>query len=485
MLTKKQINLLIFLFFIFLGFRLLTLGMYPLMDKTESRYAEISREMVTQNSWITPLLDGKPFWAKPPLSMWAVNVSYKIFGINEFGARFPSFVFCLFVLFFTYFLTYKITNKNKIIAFISSFILLTTTIFFVVSGGVMTDASLLFSVSLALVSFLLLIVTEKKIWNYPFFVGVGLSLLAKGPLGLVLIFLPIFVWLLVFNEWKNIFKKLYFFQGIFIVSITAIPWYILAEKNTPGFLNYFLLGEHVYRYIFKNWSGDLYGSPAGKHLGMIWLYALPTFFPWIFWVSKDVFSFLKAEKFSGIFEFTKKTFKDKTISFLVFWMLSLFLFFTVSKNILLTYTLPSVVPFSILIALFIERKILTQKFNFRIFAITSSIIPIVLFFSLIFVMPKEELKSSQKFVIEKYQKNDSQIFYLFFTPPYSANFYSNGKANHIKNFKQLNLVLNSDSDRKNYFFVVKLNSLEQVEQNYKIEILEKISDYVVLTIKSV
>ncbi|MBI5153896.1 hypothetical protein HZA57_01555, partial [Candidatus Poribacteria bacterium] len=52
--------------------RLCTLGAYPLMDKTEGRYAEIAREMVANGQWIVPLLEpGQPFWAKPPLSMWA------------------------------------------------------------------------------------------------------------------------------------------------------------------------------------------------------------------------------------------------------------------------------------------------------------------------------------------------------------------------------------------------------------------------------
>jgi len=51
--------------------RLATLGFYPLMDSTESRYGEIARKMLETGDWIMPQADyGVPFWGKPPLSMW-------------------------------------------------------------------------------------------------------------------------------------------------------------------------------------------------------------------------------------------------------------------------------------------------------------------------------------------------------------------------------------------------------------------------------
>ena len=61
--------------------RLLTLGLYPLTDTTEARYAEVARKMVELNDWITPWYDyGVPFWAKPPLSTWLTAISIRLFG---------------------------------------------------------------------------------------------------------------------------------------------------------------------------------------------------------------------------------------------------------------------------------------------------------------------------------------------------------------------------------------------------------------------
>ena len=37
--------------------RLVGLGIYPLMDTSEARYAEMARKMVELNDWITPMFD--------------------------------------------------------------------------------------------------------------------------------------------------------------------------------------------------------------------------------------------------------------------------------------------------------------------------------------------------------------------------------------------------------------------------------------------
>ena len=74
-------------------FRLLLTATIPLLDKTEARYAEIARIMHETNQWIVPEIDyGVPFWAKPPLSTWLSAASFVVFGVNEFAARFPSFL---------------------------------------------------------------------------------------------------------------------------------------------------------------------------------------------------------------------------------------------------------------------------------------------------------------------------------------------------------------------------------------------------------
>ncbi|MBI5124408.1 MAG: glycosyltransferase family 39 protein, partial [Candidatus Omnitrophica bacterium] len=60
-----------------------------LTDPDETFYAQTAKEMVKRGEWLTPILYGKSQFEKPILFYWLVEASYRIFGINEFAARFP------------------------------------------------------------------------------------------------------------------------------------------------------------------------------------------------------------------------------------------------------------------------------------------------------------------------------------------------------------------------------------------------------------
>jgi len=98
--TLRNTHLYIFISVIVLViFRFILTGASPLLDKTETRYAEIARLMYETNEWIVLQIDyGIPFWAKPPLSTWLSAVSFEIFGVNEIAARLPSFLLSIVLL---------------------------------------------------------------------------------------------------------------------------------------------------------------------------------------------------------------------------------------------------------------------------------------------------------------------------------------------------------------------------------------------------
>src|SRR5207248_6658485 len=64
----------------------------PLIDRDEPRFAEASREMIERGDYIVPHFNNQLRLDKPPLAYWAQIASYKIFGENDFAARFPSAV---------------------------------------------------------------------------------------------------------------------------------------------------------------------------------------------------------------------------------------------------------------------------------------------------------------------------------------------------------------------------------------------------------
>ncbi|MFI5205676.1 MAG: ArnT family glycosyltransferase, partial [Candidatus Paceibacterales bacterium] len=241
---RNNKNLLIALFAILI-LRVIILGAYPLMDRTESRYAELARVMVTTNNWITlQQAPGNPFWGKPPLSVWATALCFKLFGISEATARLSSLFFAIGSMFFVFILARNLVNTA--FALKSLIVLATTGLFYFMAGSVMTDPALSFSVTISMVSFLLVLDKRadrsKVFWKYLFFVGLGLSLLSKGPVGIVLTFFPILLWAAYLKKWDRLLHSFPWGTGILITLAIAVPWHILADIKTPGFLKYYLIG---------------------------------------------------------------------------------------------------------------------------------------------------------------------------------------------------------------------------------------------------
>jgi 4-amino-4-deoxy-L-arabinose transferase-like glycosyltransferase len=120
--------------------RLAMLGSYPLMDTTEARYGDIGRMMAVQNDWITPWIrPGIPFWGKPPLSFWSTALSIKIFGINEFATRFPSWLLGMITGGMVWDMAVRRSHREAVIT-IS--LLSGCLIYYFASGAVMTDMAL-------------------------------------------------------------------------------------------------------------------------------------------------------------------------------------------------------------------------------------------------------------------------------------------------------------------------------------------------------
>jgi hypothetical protein len=67
-------------------------GLVHLFDWDEINFAESAREMIVSGNYHTVSINFVPFWEKPPLFIWLQVLSMKVFGINEFAARFPDAV---------------------------------------------------------------------------------------------------------------------------------------------------------------------------------------------------------------------------------------------------------------------------------------------------------------------------------------------------------------------------------------------------------
>ena len=77
-------------FFFFYG-----LGNFGLVGADEPRYAQIAREMLDRDDFITPTLHGDPWLEKPALYYWRATAAFRTFGVQDWAARLPSATFAL------------------------------------------------------------------------------------------------------------------------------------------------------------------------------------------------------------------------------------------------------------------------------------------------------------------------------------------------------------------------------------------------------
>lgn len=407
--------------------RLIVMAWLPLLDKTEARYGEIARIMYQTGNWVTPQIDyGVPFWAKPPLSTWWSAISYYIFGVNEFAARLPSFIFQLLLVY----VVAKSIKLNSQYTKIFALIMLTIPEFYLHCGVVSTDAALLVGVTLVMIGFWNSIhLQEKTKWNLMTWLGVAIGLLAKGPIVLILTVPPLFIWAC-FNKENCMlfFKKAFWLPGWILVTIISIPWFYLAEIRTPGFIDYFFIGEHYKRFFESGWKGDKYGFAKQQPMGMIWLFLFLFSMPWI------QFVIVKLSKLK------KQLFADSWALFLVLWMLWTPLFFTVSKSLIHTYTLPSTIPLGLLVLHWFS-SFKTQK-NWWI---SASVLPTLVALALIVLnvfYTNTNWHNTDKFLLQK--SNPQKPVYSYLEKSYSAQFYTNGQIKLLHNFEELQNLINKN-----------------------------------------
>ncbi|SFI92345.1 4-amino-4-deoxy-L-arabinose transferase [Kaistella treverensis] len=420
--------------------RLILNALIPLMDQTEARYAEIARLMAETGNWVTPQIDyNTPFWAKPPLSTWLSALSIKVFGVNEFAVRFPAFAISMLLIL----LLKPFAKRANLPLVIPAFILFTLPEFLLHVGVVSTDMTLLLTITLMMVSFWETMNGGKRYCGYLFFVAIGLGFLAKGPIILLLTGPPLFAW----TVWFKSFRKLLafpWFIGVLLVIAVALPWYYLAEKTTPGFLEYFFVGEHYKRFFDASWKGDKYGFPKIQPFGIIWVFLFSLALPWIiFFANKAV-------------KQPKLILQDRWLLFLALWVLWTPLFFTSSKSLIHTYILPCCVPLALFVATYWD----SIKYK-KAYVWSALVVPILsVLIILLYFVPGvfENNTNTDKYILKNYK--GEKLFYLG-EKTYSSQFYSKGRVKTVP-VEKLDSLKSAD---KNFLLLVRKRNLESVQNS--------------------
>lgn len=310
----------------------------PLTDPTEGRYAEIARKMVETGNWITPQFDyGVPFWAKPPLHTWVSAAGIALFGANPFAARLGILMATLATLAILWRWGCSIVERRT--ASVAVLLTASSGLFFVCAAYVQTDMLLTLGVVACMAGFYGGLKGDRR-WGWLFFIGIVIGLLAKGPVAGVLSTFPIFIWMLWRGGWRDL-GRLPWVGGTIMCVVLVVPWYVAAEIATPGFLHYFLIGEHIQRFLQPGWKGDLYGAGREQPRGTIWLFWIAATLPWSPLIPLLIWRQRKGSMRD----------KDGLRLYLLLFALTPLLFFTAAANILIAYVLPGIPAAAMLAAI--------------------------------------------------------------------------------------------------------------------------------------
>jgi 4-amino-4-deoxy-L-arabinose transferase-like glycosyltransferase len=441
--------------------RLIGMAGAPLLDTTEARYGEISRKMAELNDWITPWFDhGVPYWGKPPLAFWVTAISFKLFGVNEFSARLPHLIISLLIVGLVVWLA---ARRDRDAALPTLALISGSFLFFVSAGAVMTDIELILGTTLTMAGFWLALEdgdgpgSELPQWfrwraGAMFFGGLILGLLAKGPVALVLSGAPIFVWIVYNRRWLDAWRRLPWIGGLFLTLLVALPWYWLAEQRTPGFLEYFLLGEHWHRFVTPGWEGDRYGNAHEYPIGAIWAFAFVDTLPWSVLLPLAAWYWRRE-----IMASTPRLIRSDERAwqgYLLAWTIAPLLLFTPARNIIMTYVLPGLPAAAVLAGGWMARQ---HRAGRRIdtwlsFGLALTLVVACSVATVDVSQPDKMQRKSVKTMLAAYDQarlhpmpipaanvpdttltpSDAPLIFISFRP-FSAEFYSRGEAVRVIN----------------------------------------------------
>lgn len=210
-----------FILLILLSFVVYISGWFiPLMEIDAAQYANISREMLLNKSFLQVFDRGQDYLDKPPMLFWLSALSMKLFGINDIAYRLPSFLFAVLSIFSTYRLALLFYKEQ--IALISALVLASCQAMFLITHDVRTDTMLMGWVIFSIWQLSLWFRTKK--WKHLIAASISVAggLLTKGPIALMV---PIFSFVPHFLLQRS-FRQFFRWQhlvALVIIGICLIP----------------------------------------------------------------------------------------------------------------------------------------------------------------------------------------------------------------------------------------------------------------------
>ena len=335
---RAWVALVIICFVYFFG-----LGWMPLAGPDEPRYAEVAREMFARGDPITPTLGGHTWFEKPALLYWMMMVSYRLFGVSEFAARFGPACAGLLASLAIAALGWRLEKVTALsgLGWLSSIVTATSLGMLVFSRGASFDMPLTASVTLALCGFFLFDLDERErkriLYLGVFYVAIGVGLLAKGLVGLIIPCGVVLIYLWLQGRLRDV-VELRLWWGVPLACLVAASWYgpVIARHGWI-FIDQFFIQHHFARYLSNKYH---HPQPFYFYLPVIALLSLP----WTPFLIAEIAAFRRMN-------WRAADVISRARIFAFVWLMVPVIFFSFSGSKLPGYVLPSLPGAALLIGL--------------------------------------------------------------------------------------------------------------------------------------
>ena len=306
----------------------------PLMLPDEGRYVGVAWEMLRSGDWLTPTLNGLPYFHKPPLFYWITAGSMSLFGLNEWAARAAPILGAWLGAFALYLFTRRWWGKRA--AHLALCVLMVQPLFYI--GGQFANLDMLVAGCITATILLLAHAALCIEVGLPYrralaaaFAMAALGVLAKGLIGFVLPALVIGAWLALRRRW-HVLASLMWWPGALIFVLVAAPWFLAMQMRFADFSNYFFVVQHFHRFAAGGFNNV---QPFWYYPAVLLLFSLPCL-PW-----------LARRRGRGA---QRDAERDSVRLLMVLWAATVVLFFSLPQSKLLGYVLPAVPPLALLMA---------------------------------------------------------------------------------------------------------------------------------------
>ncbi|MCW8275072.1 lipid IV(A) 4-amino-4-deoxy-L-arabinosyltransferase [Pseudomonas sp. PCH199] len=313
----------------FVAFYLLPLMSHGLWIPDETRYAQISQEMLLSGNWISPHFMGIRYFEKPIAGYWMIAIGQAVFGDNLFGVRIASALSTGLSVWLAYLIARRFWNDPRK-SFACALFYMSFGLIAGQAGYSNLDPQFTLWVNLSLVSLWFAIdgrTTRSRLSAWVLLgIACGMGFMTKGFLAWLLpalIALPYMVWQ---RRVKELLR--YGPLAVVVAAVVCLPWAIAIHHQEPDFWNFFFWNEHVRRFAADNAQ---HARPWWFYLPLLVASSLP-------WAALLPTTFIQSWKNK----------RQPVFGFLLLWLLLPFIVFSLSSGKLPTYIMPCLLPLALL-----------------------------------------------------------------------------------------------------------------------------------------